>query len=43
MKHSVQRDTNFSVLHRAQILYLVFNLSILKAKSKNLSVFVNKH
>ena len=43
MKRSVQKDTNFSDLHGAEFLYFVFNLSILKAKSKNLADFANKH
>ena len=43
MERSVQKDTNFSDKHRAEFLYFVFNLSILKAKFKNLVVFANKH
>jgi len=43
MKRSVQKDANFSDYHRAEFLYFVFNLSILKAKFKNLAVFTNKH
>ena len=42
MKRSVQKDTNFSNKHRAEILCFVFNFSILKAKFKNLAVFANK-
>ena len=41
MKCSVQKDTNFSDKHGAEFLY--FNLSILKAKFKNLAVFANKY
>ena len=43
MKRSVLNDTTFSDKHRAEFLYFVFNLSILKAKFKNLAVFANKH
>lgn len=41
MKRSVLKDANFSDKHRAEFLYFVFNLSILKAKFKNLAYFVN--
>ena len=43
MKRSVQKDTNFSVKHRAEFLCFVFNFSILKTKFKNLAVFANNY
>ena len=43
MKCSVYINTNFLDKHRDEFLYFVFNLSFLKAKFKNLAVFVNKH
>ena len=42
MKRSVQKGTNFSDKHRAEFLCFVFNFSIIKAKFKNLAVFLNK-
>jgi len=32
MKRSVKKDTTFRIKHKAEFLYFVFNLSILKAK-----------
>jgi hypothetical protein len=41
MKSSVLKDANFSDKHRAEFLYFCFTFSVLKAKFKNLAVFVN--